>query len=354
MKYEQLAGKPDISEIQKNVLEFWKENKVFEKSVEKESKGEVVFYDGPPFPTGKPHHGTILVSFIKDMIARYQTMRGYKVPRVWGWDCHGLPIENQAEVQLGINDKNIIENSLGIDKFNEKCYEIVSGNNEAWKEYVEQMARWVDYDGAYKTMNPTFMESVMWAFKQCYDKGLIYRDYRVTPYCTHCETSLSISDTRESDSTRPRQDRWIIAKFRTDEVIDGKPVFFLAWTTTPWTLPSNLCLAVGEALDYSFVDVGEEIYIACTNVLPSYEKIFGKEPVIVRECKGSDLVGRTYEPLFPYFAELKDKAFRVVTAYYVGSDEGVGIVHTAPAFGEDDYWRKECYRDEPDYHPFPL
>lgn len=200
------------------------------------------------------------------------------------------------------------------------------------------MARWVDYDGAYKTMNPTFMESVMWAFKQCYDKGLIYRDYRVTPYCTHCETSLSISDTRESDSTRPRQDRWIIAKFATEEKIGGKPVFFLAWTTTPWTLPSNLCLAVGEGLDYSFVDVGEEIFIACTNVLPKYEKIFGKEPFIVKSCKGADLVGRTYEPLFPYFAELKDKAFRVVTADYVGSDEGVGIVHTAPAFGEDDYW----------------
>ncbi len=283
MKYEQLAGKPNISEIQDYVLNFWKENKVFEKSVQKESKGEKVFYDGPPFPTGKPHHGTILVSFIKDMIARYQTMRGYKVPRVWGWDCHGLPIENQAEVQLGINDKNIIENSLGIDKFNDKCFEIVSGNNEAWKEYVEQMARWVDYDGAYKTMNPTFMESVMWAFKQCYDKGLIYRDYRVTPYCTHCETSLSISDTRESDSTRPRQDRWIIAKFKTDEVINGKTVYFLAWTTTPWTLPSNLCLAVGENLDYSFVDVGEEIFIACTNVLPKYTKIFGEKPVIVKE-----------------------------------------------------------------------
>ena len=338
MKYEQLAGKPNISEIQDYVLNFWKENKVFEKSVEKESKGEKVFYDGPPFPTGKPHHGTILVSFIKDMIARYQTMRGYKVPRVWGWDCHGLPIENQAEVLLGINDKNIIENSLGIDKFNDKCYEIVSGNNEAWKEYVEMMARWVDYDGAYKTMNPTFMESVMWAFKQCYDKGLIYRDYRVTPYCTHCETSLSISDTRESDSTRPRQDRWIIAKFKTDEVIDGKTVYFLAWTTTPWTLPSNLCLAVGENLDYSFVDVGEEIFIACTNVLPKYTKIFGEKPVIVKECKGVDLVGREYEPLFPYFANLKGTAFKVVTADYVGSDEGVGIVHTAPAFGEDDYW----------------
>ncbi len=338
MKYEELASKPDIQGTQEEVLKFWAENKVFEKSVNKDGAEEVVFYDGPPFPTGKPHHGTVLVSFIKDMIARYWTMRGYKVPRVWGWDCHGLPIENQVEKLLGIDDKNEIENSLGIDKFNDKCFELVSGNNEAWKEYVEQMARWVDYDGAYKTMNPTFMESVMWAFKQCYDKGLIYRDYRVTPYCTHCETSLSISDTRESDSTRPRQDRWIITKFKTDDEIDGKPVYFLAWTTTPWTLPSNLCLAVGKDLDYSYVDVGEEIFIACTNVLNKYEKIFGKEPVIVRSCKGTELVGKTYEPLFPYFADLKDKAFRVVTADYVGSDEGVGIVHTAPAFGEDDYW----------------
>ncbi len=339
MKYAELAGKPNVPEIQRDMLKFWKDKSVFEKSVNKDTDKEIVFYDGPPFPTGKPHHGTILVSFIKDMIARYWTMRGYKVPRVWGWDCHGLPIENQAEKELGIDDKNYIENTLGIDKFNDKCFEIVSGNNEAWKEYVEEMARWVDYDGAYKTMNPSFMESVMWAFKQCYDKGLIYKDYRVTPYCTHCETSLSISDTRESDSTRPRQDRWIIAKFRTAEIIDGKPVYFLAWTTTPWTLPSNLCLAVGEALNYSFVDVGEEIFIACTNVLPKYDKIFGKEPVTVKECVGADLVGMTYEPLFPYFADLAEKgAFRVVTADYVGSDEGVGIVHTAPAFGEDDYW----------------
>ncbi|WP_295122725.1 isoleucine--tRNA ligase [Ruminococcus sp.] len=337
LKYEELAGKPNIPEIQADVLKFWKDENVFEKSVNKEAP-EVVFYDGPPFPTGKPHHGTILVSFIKDMIARYWTMKGYKVPRVWGWDCHGLPIENQVEKDLGIDDKNYIENTLGIDKFNDKCFELVSGNNEAWKEYVEQMARWVDYDGAYKTMNPTFMESVMWAFKQCYDKGLIYRDYRVTPYCTHCETSLSISDTRESDSTRPRQDRWIITKFRTEEVIDGKPVFFLAWTTTPWTLPSNLCLAVGKDLEYAFCDVGEEIFIACTAVLGRYDKIFGKEPKIVKTAKGEELVGRTYEPLFPYFADLKDKAFRVVTADYVGADEGVGIVHTAPAFGEDDYW----------------
>ena len=337
MKYEELAGRPNIPAIQESILQFWEKEKIFEKSVNKDAP-EVVFYDGPPFPTGKPHHGTILVSFIKDMIARYWTMKGYKVPRVWGWDCHGLPIENQVERNLGIEDKNYIEKVLGIGNFNDKCFELVSGNNEAWKEYVKEMARWVDYEGAYKTMNLTFMESVMWAFKQCYDKGLIYRDYRVTPYCTHCETSLSISDTRESDSTRPRQDRWIIVKFATDEVIDGKRVYFLAWTTTPWTLPSNLCLAVGANLSYSFVDVGDEIFIACKNVLPKYENIFGKEPVVVKECSGTDLVGRTYEPLFPYFANLKDKAFRVVTADYVGSDEGVGIVHTAPAFGEDDYW----------------
>ncbi len=339
MKFKELSPKPDFSEIQPEILEFWKKDGTFEKSVSQPDKGEIVFYDGPPFPTGKPHHGTVLVSFIKDMISRYWTMKGYSVPRVWGWDCHGLPIENQAEVQLGIDDKNDIEKKIGIGPFNDKCFEIVSSNNEAWKEYVEQMARWVDYDGAYKTMNRDFMESVMWAFKACYDKGLIYRDYRVTPYCTHCETSLSISDTRESDSTRPRQDRWLIAKFRTDLIEAGKPVFFLAWTTTPWTLPSNLCLAVGENLDYAFVDVGDEIFVACRETLKNFEKVFGAEPVIVKEVKGSELLGTTYEPLFPYFADKKaEGAFRVVSADYVGAEEGVGIVHTAPAFGEDDYW----------------
>ena len=338
MKYRDLSPKPDFSAIHSEVGGFWKEENIFEESVNK-SAPEVVFYDGPPFPTGKPHHGTVLVSFIKDMIARYWTMRGYSVPRVWGWDCHGLPIENQAETLMGITDKNEIENSIGIDQFNEKCFEIVSSNNEAWREYIDQMARWVDYDNAYKTMNPSFMESVMWAFKTCYDKGLIYKDYRVTPYCTHCETSLSISDTRESDSTRPRQDRWVAVKFKTSLVEAGKPVYFLAWTTTPWTLPSNLCLAVGEKLTYAFAEVGDQIYVAGKDTLANFKSIFGAEPVIVKECLGAELVGNTYEPLFPYFADLADKgAFRVVSADYVGADEGVGIVHTAPAFGEDDYW----------------
>lgn len=339
MSYSTLTAKPEFAEIQPRVLDYWLKNHVFEKSLQGSKDKEVVFYDGPPFPTGKPHHGTVLVSFIKDMIARYWTMRGYKVPRVWGWDCHGLPIENQVEGLLGIKDKNEIERSIGIAQFNDKCFEVVSSNNEAWREYIYEMARWVDYDGAYKTMNPEFMESVMWAFKTCYEKGLIYRDYRVTPYCTHCETSLSISDTRESDSTRLRQDRWLIARFRTDETLNGKPIYFLAWTTTPWTLPSNLCLAVGENLDYAFVEVADSIYVACVDTLKNYPKVFGAKPEIVKTVKGSELIGATYEPLFPYFADKKaEGAFRVVAADYVGSEEGVGIVHTAPAFGEDDYW----------------
>lgn len=277
MKYKEISQRPDYSEIQPRVLDFWFNNQVFKKSVDMRKDREIVFYDGPPFPTGKPHHGTVLVSFIKDMIARYWTMRGYKVPRVWGWDCHGLPIENQAEQMLGLTDKTQIENQIGIDKFNDKCYEIVSTNNELWRDYIAEMGRWVDYDDAYKTMTPQFMESVMWAFKECYDKGLIYRDYRVTPYCMHCETSLSISDTRESDSTRLRQDRWLIVRFRADNMtVNGKQVYFLAWTTTPWTLTSNLCLAVGEKLEYAFVDMGECVYVACINTLVNYKKYLAK------------------------------------------------------------------------------
>ena len=343
--YKPLDSRPNLPQIQQDMLKSWKQEQVFEHSVHNGQAEETVFYDGPPFPTGIPHHGTVLVSFIKDLIARYWTMQGYSVPRVWGWDCHGLPIETQAEKKLGVDSKTEIERSIGIGPFNDCCHEIVSANNETWREYVEQMARWVDYDGAYKTMDLSYMESVMWAFKQCYDKGLIYRDYRVTPYCCRCETSLSISDTRESDSTRPRQDRWIIAKFKTDEQLDGMQVYFLAWTTTPWTLPSNLCLAVGENLNYAYVQVENEVFIACKDTLKNFPKLFGKKPVILKECKGADLVGRTYEPLFPYFADMAEQgAFRVVTADYVGSDEGVGIVHTAPAFGEDDYWT--CRRNK--------
>jgi isoleucyl-tRNA synthetase len=338
MKYNEFSSKPNLQGLQNEILEFWRENHIFDKSLLKD-KGEVIFYDGPPFPTGKPHHGTVLVSLIKDMIARYQTMQGFSVPRVWGWDCHGLPIENQAEKDLGITDKSEIERTIGIDRFNDVCYEIVNQNNDAWKEYVEQMARWVDYDGAYKTMDKTFMESVMWAFKQCYEKGLIYQDYRVAPYCWHCETTLSISDTRESDSTRPRQDRWVIAQFKADIVLDNLPVYFVAWTRTPWTLVSNMALAIGKDINYAYVRLSDKIIIACENTLGNYTKVFGDNPNIVKRCKGSDLARLQYTPLFNYFKDKKDEgAFCLIEADFVNSNEGLGIVHVAPAFGEDDYW----------------
>jgi len=339
MKYSKMDSKPDIPSVQEEILDFWRKHNTFEKSVKEKLGEEKVFYDGPPFPTGRPHHGTVLVSFIKDMIARYWTMRGYSVPRVWGWDCHGLPIETQAEAMLKITDKNEIECSLGVDKFNEACHCIVSQNDDAWKEYVEQMARWVDYDGAYKTMSTNYMESVLWTFKQCYDKGLIYRDYRVAPYCYRCETSLSISDTRESDSTRPRQDPWIMVKFKAEQELEGKSVYYLAWTTTPWTLPSNLALAVGKDLTYAYILQGGQVYIVIKSALERYEKVFGANPVILKTCKGAELIGKRYRPLFDYFADQADKgAFRVIGADFVFEDEGIGIVHIAPAFGEDDYW----------------
>ena len=339
MKFKNLNNNPNLINIQEEMLNYWEKEKTFEKSLLNKKRGEVVFYDGPPFPTGKPHHGTVLVSFIKDMIARYYTMKDCSVPRVWGWDCHGLPVETQAEKVLDITDKKEIETKIGIDKFNECCYNIVSNNNDSWREYVREMARWVDYDNAYKTMNPNFMESVMWAFKECYNKGLIYRDYRVTPYCYRCETALSISDTRESDSTRPRQDTWCIAKFKTEENIDSKPVYLLAWTTTPWTLFSNMALAVNEKFNYAYVELENEIYVAGETILSKFENVFGSEPKVIKTCKGKDLLGKTYEPLVDYFKKLKDKgAYKVISADFVELDEGVGIVHIAPAFGEDDYW----------------
>ena len=339
MSLKKLEDNPNFAKMQEEVLKFWEENKTFEKSVNKNRAKEVVFYDGPPFPTGKPHHGTVLVSFIKDMISRYWTMKGYSVPRVWGWDCHGLPIETQAEKILGITDKKQIETEVGISKFNDSCYNVVAENNDTWKDYVKEMCRWVDYENAYKTMNVDFMESVLWAFKECYNKGLIYQDYRVTPYCYRCETALSISDTRESDSTRPRQDTWCIAKFKTNEVANNKPVYLLAWTTTPWTLFSNMALAVNSEFDYAYVELENEVYVAGKNILSKFEKIFGKEPKILKEVKGSSLKNIEYEPLCDYFEEKKEEgAFRVITADFVELDEGVGIVHIAPGFGEDDYW----------------
>lgn len=334
----------NVKRMQEEILEYWEETGAFEKSIGRSDR-EKVFYDGPPFPTGSPHHGTVLVSFIKDCIARYFTMRGFSVPRIWGWDCHGLPIEVQAEKKLGIKEKTEIEDQWGIAAFNDACNSIVNRNNENWRTYIRTMARWVDYDHSYKTMDRDYMESVIWAFKECYDRDLIYKDYRVTPYCFRCETSLSVSDTREADSTRPRQDPSVVVRFKTGEQQEGLETYILAWTTTPWTLPSNLALAVKGNEDYAYVSSGDAVYILLEKALPRYEKLFGENPEILRKVKGSELAGMKYAPLFPYFdrGENREKRFKVIEADFVETGDGVGVVHLAPAFGEDDYWacRKE-------------
>ena len=328
----------DFVDAEKKMVKYWREKGIFEKSV-KRSKEELVFYDGPPFPTGAPHYGTIFVSIIKDALARFFTMAGYSVPRRWGWDCHGLPIENAVEKKLGITNKTMIEKSIGVAAFNDECRKLVSECNIAWEEYITKIGRWVDYTNAYSTQDRSYMESVLWVFKQCYEKGLIYKDYRVTPYCYHCETSLSISDTRESDSTRPRQDPEIIVAFKAKDAIKGKSTYYLAWTTTPWTLTSNLALAVGSDFSYVAIEHKGSIFILAEALLKNWSCIFGPEPKVVKSFSGSQLAGRSYEPIFPYFVSLsKERYFKIFTADFVTLGDGVGIVHCAPAFGEEDYW----------------
>ncbi|HEX4998131.1 MAG TPA: isoleucine--tRNA ligase [Terriglobia bacterium] len=341
--FTKVEPKPSFPELESVVLERWKREQTFERSMERTRNGtEFVFYDGPPFPTGSPHYGTIFVSILKDVIPRYKTMRGFYVPRAWGWDCHGLPVETQAEKNLGIKDKREIEQRIGVKAFNEECRKIVSTFNAAWKVYIDRIGRWVDFDHPYQTLDAPFMESTIWAFAEIYKKNLIYKDFRVSPYCYRCQTALSVSDTRMDDATRMRQDRAITVKFR---LAGSADTFFLAWTTTPWTLPSNLALAVGPDVDYVFGRKGGETTIFAKSALARYKKeLDGVE--IVREIKGRDLAAEDlrYEPLFPYFQNKAPNLFRVLAADFVGTEDGTGIVHLAPAFGEDDYWA--CRRVE--------
>jgi isoleucyl-tRNA synthetase len=335
--FTKVESKPVFPELEKIVLNRWQTENTFEKSLERSrQQPEWVFYDGPPFPTGSPHYGTIFVSILKDVLPRYKTMNGFYVPRAWGWDCHGLPVETQAEKNLGIKDKREIEQTIGVAAFNDECRKIVSTFNTAWKVYIDRIGRWVDFDHPYQTLDASFMESVIWAFSEIYKKDLIYKDFRVSPYCYRCQTALSVSDTRMDDATRMKQDRTITVKFRVREKAN---TFFLAWTTTPWTLPSNLALAVGPEISYVYGRKGDETYILAKSALARYKKeLEGIE--VVRELTGSELVAEKlrYEPLFPYFKDRAPQLFQVLAADFVGTDDGTGIVHIAPAFGEDDYW----------------
>ncbi|MFT7474691.1 MAG: isoleucyl-tRNA synthetase [Verrucomicrobiales bacterium] len=331
------VDKPDFPAIEARILERWKTSDTFQRSIDERPKDEeFVFYDGPPFANGLPHHGHLLTGFVKDVVPRYQTMRGKKVERRFGWDCHGLPAEMETEKQLGVSGRAAIT-EFGIDNFNEACRTSVMKYTSDWETTVTRQARWVDFENDYKTMDIDYMESVIWAFKQLWDKGLIYEANRVMPYSWGAETPLSNFEIRLDDATRPRQDPAITVAFElTPTATDPGPMKILAWTTTPWTLPSNLGLIVGPDLDYSVMELNGEYLILGSATVSNYANEL-EGAVEHSVVKGADLLERTYAPLLPYFADRDDlNAFRVLAGDFVETEEGTGVVHTAPGFGEDD------------------
>ncbi|MET0156048.1 MAG: isoleucine--tRNA ligase [Rickettsiales bacterium] len=385
-RYDAKTASPDFAAMEREILEYWRKDKTFERSVESRPEGDAyVFYDGPPFANGLPHYGHLLTGYVKDAVARYQTMRGRKVERRFGWDCHGLPAELGAEKELGVSGrKNIID--YGIDKFNDRCRASVMQYAEQWKEYVTRQARWVDFDKGYKTMDLPYMESVIWAFKKLYDKGLAYESVRVMPYSWAAETPVSNFETRLDNSYRERPDKTVTALFRLtraaqekwaeqwkksqskkstfnfwhenhSKILTETPIYIAAWTTTPWTLPSNLALAVNPEMEYNLHKYnGVFVAVASSPIVfarymkelgqgyqeephPDDNERIGKANAFNKGSfglKGSDLAGLAYEPLFPYFTG-HENAFKIIAADFVTEESGTGIVHLAPGFGEDDF-----------------
>ncbi len=353
MSYPDVDPRPNFPHLEADILARWEADGTFQASIEQREAGdnganEFVFYDGPPFANGLPHYGHLLTGYVKDAIPRYQTMRGRRVERRFGWDCHGLPAEVKAEQELGISGHpEIIE--FGIDRFNDACRTSVLRYTDDWREYVTRQARWVDFDNDYKTMNPDFMESVMWAFKQLHEKGLVYEGFRVLPYCWQDETPLSNHELRMDDDVyQMRQDPAVTVGYdvTTEGPVNGqslKGTKVLVWTTTPWTLPSNLAVMVGEDIDYVVVESSTptgrpERYLIADARLASYKRELypdTDEPTIVSRHTGAELVGLEYAPPFTYYAG-HERAFRLVAAEFVTTTDGTGLVHTAGAFGEDD------------------
>ncbi len=321
--FKPIDPKPDFPKLEEDVLKFWEDNQIFQKSLEQTQNGKpYTFYDGPPFATGLPHYGHILASTVKDLFPRYQTMNGRYVRRRWGWDCHGLPIEELVERQLGISGKKDIE-KLGIKKFNETCRNMVLQFADEWKKTIRRIARWTEFDDSYKTMDRDYMESVWWGFKQIYDKGLIYEGRRVLLYCPRCETPISNFEVAMDNSYKEVTEEAVTAKFK---VKGQENTYLVAWTTTPWTLPGNVALAVGPDIDYVKVEQDGAFYIRAKKEGDSGDVI-----------KGKDLVGLEYEALYD-MPELKsDKSYKVYPADFVTTEDGTGIVHTAVVYGEDDY-----------------
>ena len=350
------STRPDFPKMEEEILTFWEKKRIFERSIEERPENKpFTFYDGPPFATGLPHHGHLLQSALKDAVPRYWTMQGYRVERRWGWDCHGLPVENLIEKKLGLNSKHEIL-AYGIDKFNEACRASVLMYDAEWRKYIRRFGRWVDMEHSYMTMDDSYIESVWWAFSELHKKNLIYKDFRVSLYCPRCATPLSNSEVTMGHSYRDVDDPAITVKFK---VVGQDKTYLLAWTTTPWTLPANTAIAVHPDLMYIKVYIPEkdEYWILAEvrkdAVLKDYLLMddegepMGKGSVSIEEkIPGTQLVGLHYEPLFNFGSnddvvrgtlyEGRD-GWRVVDMPYVSAEEGTGLVHTAPAFGEDDF-----------------
>lgn len=331
MAQETESEKSESAKRESGVLRFWSENNIFQKTLSKDApKGEFVFYDGPPFATGLPHYGHILAGTIKDAIPRYKTMRGYHVPRRWGWDCHGLPLENQIEKELGLATKRDIE-TLGVATFNEAARKAVLRYSKDWKSIIPRFGRWVDMDNDYRTMDATYTESVWWAFKDLHNKGLVYEGFKAMHLCPRCGTTLSNFEVAQG--YKDITDISVTVKL---ELVDTPGTFLLAWTTTPWTLPGNMAAAVNKDFIYVEVAQNNQKYILAkdriSNIQGEYE--------LVREFSGDELVGKSYIPPFPYFKDHsikgKEKAWKVYHAPYVTTESGTGLVHLAPAFGAED------------------
>ena len=338
MSYPEVDPQPNFPHLEEKILQGWEADNTFQASIDQRDAGtngdnEFVFYDGPPFANGTPHYGHLLTGYVKDAIPRYQTMRGKRVERRFGWDCHGLPAEVKAEQELGISGHPEIA-AFGIDKFNEACRSSVLQYTDQWRSYVGRQARWVDFENDYKTLDLSYMESVMWAFKTLHDKGLIYEGFRVLAYCWRCETPLSNTETRMDDTYKDRQDPSVTVAFMLDS---GEKM--VAWTTTPWTLPSNLALAVGPDIDYAVLEQDGQRYIIADALVGNHEAELGAA-ARVGTLKGADLIGRRYTPLFDYFTDTElhgtQNAWQVLGADFVSTEDGTGIVHMAPGFGEDD------------------
>ncbi len=327
--FNEVNARQSFPDMERAILNYWEDNNIFEQSVARRKKAKkYVFFDGPPFANGLPHYGHILANALKDAVTRYWTMKGYYVPRTNGWDCHGLPVEYEIEKELDISGKKEIE-KYGVENFNNKCRMSVFRYTNEWEKLLKRIGRWLDFDKTYATLENDYMESIWWVFKQIWDKGMVYQGHKSMHICPRCETPLSNFEV--SQGYKDVTDLSITAKFK----LKDEDTYLLAWTTTPWTLPGNVALALGEDVEYVKVEADNTAYILAKELV---EKVMGdREYTIVKTLKPKDLEGKEYEPLFPYYkGKLEKKAWVIVLADFVSTEDGTGVVHIAPAFGEDD------------------